>query len=121
MSRLACFQLEALRLGYQQTTLKKVFEKLYRFVLPNKSTTLYSGDIDMVAGILKELLVHMKNFPQLVPKDDKISGLVKQSSVVLIIVHVSAYSSALFACLFIKFEKKTNERNLLQINDNNFD
>ena len=70
------FQLEALRLGYQQTTLKKVFEHLYRYVLPNKSTILYSGDIDMVAGILKELLVHMKNFPQLVLKDDKISGLV---------------------------------------------
>ena len=46
------------------------------FVLPSTPMILYSGDIDMVSGILKELLVHMKNFPELVAEDDKISGLV---------------------------------------------
>ena len=64
------FQLELLRLGYQQTTLKRVFDLLYHFVLPNHPMILYSGDIDMVSGILKELLVHMKNFPELATVDE---------------------------------------------------
>lgn len=55
-----------MRNGYQQTTLTKVFDDLYAFALTKKpDAVLYSGDIDMVAGILSKLISHMKAFPQL--------------------------------------------------------
>ncbi|XP_053395171.1 adhesion G protein-coupled receptor L2-like isoform X2 [Mercenaria mercenaria] len=63
-------ELELLRNGYQQTNLSDIFDDLYKFTLSkNKDAILFSGDVDMVAGILKELISHMKTFPQLVQRD----------------------------------------------------
>ncbi|WAR24309.1 TITIN-like protein [Mya arenaria] len=64
-----------LRSGYQETTLSAIFNDLYSFALTkNKNATLYSGDIDMVAGILKELITHMNAFPILCENDDRIKS-----------------------------------------------
>ncbi|XP_060556123.1 uncharacterized protein LOC132716804 isoform X2 [Ruditapes philippinarum] len=65
-------ELELVRNGYQQKNLSDIFDDLYTFVLSkNEDAMLYAGDVDMVAGILKELLSHMKSFPQLVKIDEK--------------------------------------------------
>lgn len=65
-------KLELLRNGYQQTNLSDIFDDLHTFILSkNENAILYSGDMDMVAGILKELVSHMKTFPQLVKRDKK--------------------------------------------------
>lgn len=66
------FQLELVRSGYQEKNLSDIFDDLYTFMLSkNEDAILYSGDVDMVAGILKELVSHMKAFPQLVTRDNK--------------------------------------------------
>lgn len=60
-----------LRLGYQQTTIKYVYDRLCEFIVKNDNN-LYSGDVELAVSILHELLRHLEQFPQLAVKDDKI-------------------------------------------------
>ncbi|KAL3869109.1 hypothetical protein ACJMK2_041834 [Sinanodonta woodiana] len=66
-------KLELLRLGYQHSTVKAVFDDLHEFILHPKHH-LYSGDIDVAAGILQTLLQHVKSFPSLATQTDIISA-----------------------------------------------
>ncbi|XP_052256358.1 uncharacterized protein LOC127861711 [Dreissena polymorpha] len=64
-----------LKNGYQKNNITKIFDDLYNFALTKRNVTFYSGDIDMVAGILEELISHMLSFPQLNSGDNKIEAL----------------------------------------------
>ncbi|KAL4236660.1 hypothetical protein ACF0H5_005045 [Mactra antiquata] len=80
-------QLDALRSGYIQTEINAIFDAIYSFTLSNsENSMLFSGDIDMVAGILHGLMSHLNNFPLLVDNDRKIDAqrLLKLMSVILI-------------------------------------
>jgi len=52
-----------------------VFDDLYLFA--SAEVMLYSGDIDMMSGILTKLMNHMKSFPQLTTLDKEIDAKVR--------------------------------------------
>ncbi|CAC5367520.1 unnamed protein product [Mytilus coruscus] len=66
-------KLEMLRLGYQQTTIKYVYDRLCEFIIKRNNNHLYSGDVELAVSILHELLRHLEQYPQLSAKDDKIT------------------------------------------------
>ncbi|VDI49705.1 Hypothetical predicted protein [Mytilus galloprovincialis] len=65
--------LEMLRLGYQQTTIKYVYDRLCEFIIKRNNNHLYSGDVELAVSILHELLRHLEQYPQLSARDDKIT------------------------------------------------
>ncbi|XP_069126254.1 uncharacterized protein [Argopecten irradians] len=65
-------QFEMLRLGYQLTSIKSIYDDLAQFVTTRKNS-LYAGDVEMAASLLYELLNLMKNIPTLANMDEKIS------------------------------------------------
>ncbi|XP_071145191.1 uncharacterized protein [Mytilus edulis] len=66
-------KLEMLRLGYQQTTIKYVYDRLCEFIIKRNNNHLYSGDVELAVSILHELLRHLEQYPQLSARDDKIT------------------------------------------------
>lgn len=62
-----------LRLGYQQTTIKYVYNRLREFIIKRRNNNLYSGDIELAVSILHDLLRHLEQYPQLGERDEKIS------------------------------------------------
>lgn len=52
-----------LRLGYQQTTIKYVYDRLREFIIKRRNHNLYSGDIELAVSILHDLLRHLDQYP----------------------------------------------------------
>lgn len=78
-----------LRLGYQQTTIKYVYDRLCEFIIKRNNNHLYSGDVELAVSILHELLRHLEQYPQLSARDDKITLKVGSYLVLYIIIFLN--------------------------------
>ncbi|XP_062567506.1 uncharacterized protein LOC134229736 [Saccostrea cucullata] len=65
-------EMEIIRLGYRSSSLKYVFDHLYRYA-SNHQNRMYSGDVEIAANVLLKLLQHLARFPSLSEGGSKIS------------------------------------------------